>query len=157
MRQIKIVRYIILAIATTFFIACKEVKVHERLVNLPQHKWLGAQNAVVYLTITDSALHDLYFLIRHSENFSYKNIVANLTIQDTAKNKIASMRLNAPLVNARGNWGGTNMDNLYYHRIKINQKIFLKPGYYRFVLQQKMEEEFLSGILNVGIGIEPVQ
>ena len=134
--------------------SCKQVNVYEKQVNLPEHTWKKSQNAVIRFRITDSTEHQLYFVVRHTQQFQYNKLLVRLLIQDTAKKTLSSMRIIAPLTNNTGNWSGQPMDDIYYSRIKITPPVMLSPGEYRFVLQQAMKEASLNHILNVGIAID---
>lgn len=133
--------------------SCKHINVYEKLVDLPRHEWKKSQNAVIRFDIKDSSSHQLYLVVRHTQQYPFNKLLVRLLIQDTAKRTISSMHLNAPLTNSSGNWSGISMDDIYYSRIKINPPIFLRPGPYRFVLQQAMKEETIPYILNVGIAL----
>jgi len=148
------VRYLLFFIFfVTVLSACKQVHVYEKQVDLPGHQWKRNQNAVINFGITDSAYHQLFVVVRHTQQFTFNNLLMRLLIQDTLKNTISSMRINAPLTNDSGSWNGVAMDDIYYSRIKINPPVFLKPGVYRFVLQQVMKEETIPYILNIGIAL----
>lgn len=135
---------------------CRQIDVYEKMANIPRHEWARNYAAVVEIDVKDSAFHNLFFLIRHTEKFEFTNIVTTLTVQDTVKNAkpFAFMKLNIPLTNKQGDWTGNNMDDLYYHRVKINQPLFLKPGRYKFSLLHEMKEDPLKYIFNVGVSIE---
>lgn len=124
--------------------------------DIPNHEWARNHKAIVEIDVKDSALYNIFFLIRHTEKFEFTNIVATLSIQDTEKttNPFLFMRLNIPLVDKNGEWTGSNLSDLYYHRVKINQPIFLKPGRYQFILQHEMKENLLQYVLNAGVAIE---
>jgi gliding motility-associated lipoprotein GldH len=133
--------------------SCKHVNVYEKQVDLPRHEWKRNQNAVTKFELTNSASHQLYLVVRHTQEFPFNKLLVRLLIQDTAKRTIASMHINAPLTDSTGNWNGIPMDDIYYSRIKINPPVFLRPGLYRFVLQHTMKEETIPYILNVGMAL----
>ena len=134
--------------------SCKEINVYEKQVDLPQHEWHKSQNAVMLFDTEDSVEHQLYFVVRHTGQFPYNKLLVKLMIQDTARKTLTSMNIAAPLTDSKGNWNGTLMDDIYYSRIKIMPPVFLKPGLYRFVLQQQMKEDILPYLLNVGIALD---
>lgn len=134
--------------------ACKHINVYEKQVDLPNHEWKKNQNAVIRFNITDSTNHQLYLIVRHTQQFPFNKLLVRLFIQDSTKRTLNSMRIIAPLTDSSGNWNGQPMDDIFYSRIKISPSVFIKPGKYRFVLQQDMKEEKLIHILNVGIAID---
>lgn len=133
--------------------SCKQVNVYEKQVTLPNHEWKRSQNAVIKFDFADSTNHQLYLVVRHTQQFPFNKLLVRLLIQDTAKHTIGSMRIDAPLTTSTGSWNGMPMDDIYYSRIKINPPVFLRPGSYRFVLQHAMKEETLPYILNIGIAL----
>ena len=147
----------IVLIALVFSItSCRHIEVNERTADIPGHEWQRKHKVLVSLAIKDSAIYHLYFIARHTEQYAFKNILADLAIQDSTKKELYFMKLNIPLVNKNGEWSGRKMDDLYDHYIKINRSVVLKPGRYWFIIQHQMKEDPLPYILNVGIGIDNV-
>lgn len=138
------------------FAGCRPVDVYEKTAGIPRHAWASNHKVVVELDIKDSAFYNVIFVIRHTEKYRYTGIVSSITIHDTAAHTqpVAYLKVNVPLVTQRGSWAGDNVDDLFYHRSKINQPIFFKAGRYRFVLQHEMKENPLPHILKVGVAIE---
>ena len=141
------------------FTSCRHINVREKTITLPKHQWQRSYNAFIDLDVADSGQHFIYFVVRHSEKFGYTHLPVRITIQDTAKNSgpFVKMRLNAPLVRADDGWAGSNMDDLYYRRIRITTPVLLKQGRYRFTLQHEMKEDPLPNILDVGVAIDKIQ
>lgn len=133
--------------------SCRQVNVYEKQVALPDHEWGRNQRAVIKFDIADSAYHQLYLVVRHTQQFPFNKLLVRLLIQDTARHTVSAMQINAPLTNTEGNWIGMPMDDLYYSRIRIKPAVLLRPGTYRFVLQHAMKEETLPYLLNVGIAL----
>ncbi|MFT4093568.1 MAG: gliding motility lipoprotein GldH [Niabella sp.] len=146
-------RYLLLFIILSVS-SCKPVTVYEKLVDLPGQQWSKKQNAVVIFDVNDSAAHQLYLIVRHTQQYPFNKMLVKLAVQDTAKHILSSMNISAPLTNSTGDWNGEKMDDILYNRIKIDPPLFLKPGTYRFVLQQQMKEDLVPHILNVGIAMD---
>ena len=136
-----------------FMASCHEVEVMEKAANIPQHAWVKTQSAIVELDVKDSALYDLYILVRHSQKFPFTHLITLLSIQDTAGKQLGIMDLTLPLTKSDGYWSGVNIDDLYDHRIKINNPVFLKSGKLRFIFRHEMKENPLPFILNIGVAI----
>lgn len=145
--------FVIFIFIISVAVSCKHIDVYEKHVDLPRHEWKKSQNAVIRFDIKDSSSHQLYLVVRHTQEYPFNKLLVRLLIQDSSKKTIGSMHLNAPLTNSGGNWAGASMDDIYYSRIKINPPVFLRPGSYRFVLQHTMKEETIPYILNVGIAL----
>ena len=134
-------------------VSCRQVVVNEKLVDLPQHQWRKNLKAVVRYTISDSTNHQLYFIVRHTQQFLYNKLLVKLDIEDSVKQPLTSMNINIPLTDSAGNWSGEVMGDIYYRRVHIQPPVFLKPGIYRFVMQHQMKDTVLPYILNVGIAL----
>lgn len=149
------VRYLLNFIVPVLLIAsCSQINVYEKLVTLPDHQWKKNQLAVIKFDIKDSTNHQLFLVVRHTERFPYNKLQTKLTIQDTSKKEIQTIDILAPLTDSAGAWSGERMDDIYYTRVKINPKVFLKPGKYRFVLENQMKQNPLPYIFNVGIALD---
>lgn len=147
-------RYLLLSIFIIVGVAsCRHVNVYEKQVSLPNHHWKKSQNAVLLFNIPDSGRQQLYLVVRHTEQFPFNKLLVRLLIQDSTRKTAASMVVKAPLTDSVGNWSGSAMGDVYYHRIKVNPTVMLAAGNYRFVLQQAMKEPVLPHILNVGIAL----
>ncbi|MFV0604309.1 MAG: gliding motility lipoprotein GldH [Niabella sp.] len=135
--------------------SCTPVTVQERTVTISAMEWKANQKAIVKLAVPDSAYYSIFFVMRHTEKYAYNNMLAVLTIQDTAlkAKPFTTLQLTIPLTNNNGKWIGENMDDLYYTRVKISQPVFFKPGMYKFILQHKMKDNPLSYVMNVGAAI----
>ena len=61
---------------------CTTVDLYEKTVSLPDHEWKGDNKPEFNFTITDSTtLYQVFFVIRHTEKYNYKNIWINLYSQ----------------------------------------------------------------------------
>lgn len=136
--------------------SCRHIEVRERVADIPGRQWQRKHKVSIPLDIKDSAIYHLYFIVRHSAQYAFKNILADLAIMDSTKKELYFMKLNIPLVDKNGEWSGRKMDDLYDHRIKIDRFVALKPGRYRFIIQHRMNEDPLPYMFNVGIGNDNV-
>lgn len=148
------VRYFLFLALVIAVVSCKQINVYEKQATFPQHEWSTKQSAVLKFDIADSIAHQLYFTVRHTQRYPFTKLLVKLTIQDSANHTLQSMFINAPLANTSGNWRGTKMDDVFYCRFKLNPRVFLKPGRYRFVLQHAMKEPIVTELLNVGIALD---
>ena len=149
-------RFIILYTMIIFcgLAACKEVDVNQRIADIPDHQWGKHLSATIDLDVKDTANYALYLIFRHTEQYPYNNIVAKITIKDTANHTVAAFTVNAPLTSTSGKWDGRNIDDLYDHFIKLNKVIPLKKSRYSFIINQLMKDDPLPYVLNAGIAIE---
>ena len=65
-----------------FIISCTTVDLYEKTISLPKHEWSSSLKPEFTFTIKDSAaLYLVFFVIRHTEKYNYKNIWINLYSQ----------------------------------------------------------------------------
>lgn len=137
--------------------ACTSIDLYEKVVPVPKHQWQSSFKPEFRFQIKDTAVaYQLYFIIRHNNQYRYNNVWVNLYAKgpaDTAK----KFTLELPLANKEG-WLGSGMDDVFEHRIAFvldPQKFsFAKPGDYSFTLEQIMREDPLANVLNAGLRIE---
>ncbi|MCD2423838.1 gliding motility lipoprotein GldH [Niabella pedocola] len=145
---------VILIISVILVFSCKHIEVRERVADIPRHEWSKKKPAVIELDVADSATYQLYLILRHTQQYRYNNLVASISIKDTSGHPLSTFRVNASLVTPSGKWGGSNIDDLYDHRIRLNIPLVLKKNRYRFTISQLMKDDPLLFMLNAGIGIE---
>ena len=136
---------------------CTTVDLYEKTVSLSDHEWKSDNKPEFNFTITDTtSRYQAFFVIRHTEKYSYKNIWINLYSQppgDTLHKAPYEIQL---ATNEKG-WLATGMDDIYEHREKLTQPVKLKAGTYKLILENIMREDPLKEVLNVGIRIEKVK
>jgi len=136
---------------------CTTIDLYEKTVPLPDHEWKASYKPEFNFTINDTtSLHQVYFVIRHTEKYNYNNIWINLYSQppgDTLHKAPFELQL---ATNEKG-WLATGIDDIYEHRIKLIPARELKAGNYKFILENIMREDPLQQVLNVGIRVEKVK
>lgn len=135
------------------FSNCTTVDLYEKTVSLKDHEWKSDFRPEFSFTITDTTTaYQVFFVIRHSEKYNYKNIWINLYSQppgDTLHKAPYELQLAT-----NDGWLGTGMDDIYEQRRPLTNKIHLKDGQYKLMLENIMREDPLKEVLNVGIRIE---
>jgi gliding motility-associated lipoprotein GldH len=147
-----------LQIAFSFlFTSCTTSDLYEKHVSLADHEWKAAYKPEFDFIIKDTtSLYKVFFVIRHTEKYNYKNIWINLYSQppgDTLHKAQYELTL---ATNDKG-WLATGMDDIYEHRKELTKPVRLKPGTYKLILENIMREDPLQHILNVGIRIEKIK
>jgi len=148
--------YVLLFVSVSVVLSCRQVEVTERVADIPRHEWSQKTPAVVEIDIKDTATYELYLLVRHTQQYRFNNLVAKISIKDTANHPLSSFKVNASLVNPSGKWAGNNIDDLYDHRIRLHTTVALKKNRYRFTISQLMKDDPLDFVLNAGIGIKKI-
>ena len=137
--------------------SCSTLDVYEKTVALPGQKWAGSNQPEFQFSIQDTAaLYHIFFVIRHTEKYNYKNIFLKLHIKEPGSDSIITIQKELILATDKDGWLGTAMNDIYEHRINLSPQgsSFPKPGIYSFRLEQIMREQPLAHVLNAGIRIE---
>lgn len=150
--------FLFLVLSAVLLTACTTADLYEKTVSLKDEQWSSINKPEFNFTIKDTiAQYQVYFVIRHTQKYNYKNIWVNYYYQppaDTLHKETQEFQL---ATNDKG-WLGTGMDDIYEHRIKLSQNPGkLKAGDYKFILENIMREDPLQHVLNVGIRIEKVK
>jgi gliding motility-associated lipoprotein GldH len=139
---------------------CSPLSLYEKSVALPRQQWKSDYVPQFEFTITDTtARYDVALVLRHRDRYHYNNIWLRLSITDPEGNAY-SIDTDLLLGANESGWLGVGMDDIYEHRISLQKELFEKgvsfrrAGTYRFSLEQRMREDPLQEIMNVGIRIE---
>ena len=136
-----------------FLVSCTTIDLYEKDVTIPGFKWKSSYKPEFTFAISDTSVrYQLFFVLRHTEKYTYNNIWINLYSQppgDTLHKASFELQL---ATNEK--WLGTGMDDIYEHRIKLTDPQYLKAGVYHFMVEQIMREDPLEHVMNVGIRVE---
>lgn len=131
---------------------------YEKNQEIPGHQWTYQYKPVFEVTVNpaDTAyLYNIYVNVRHTDAYPYSNIWVLVNTQTPGDTTRQSRRVELPLADASGKWLGSGLDDIYEHRIPIQEKAILnKPGTYRFIFEQNMRQNPLPYVMNVGLRIE---
>jgi gliding motility-associated lipoprotein GldH len=135
--------------------------VFEKDVTLPGQQWESRFRPTVDFTIAaqDTAyLYNVYLVLRHTDAYNYNNIWIKGTVRQPGDTAARSERYDLLLATNDKGWLGSGMDDIFEHRVQIQQQTkFKKPGTYTFMLEQVMREDPLKHVLNVGVRVEKVK
>lgn len=152
-------RLAIAAAGMLLIAACEPVKmdVYEKNLEIPGHEWAYAHKPAFEVTLEprDTAyLYNISVNIRHTDAYPYSNIWVLVSTQFPGRQPTVQ-RVELPLADVTGKWLGSGLDDIYEHRIPIQQNAILnKPGTYRFTFEQNMRQNPLPNVMNVGLRIE---
>lgn len=153
------IRLAIMAAGFLLTASCEPIKMdaYEKNLEIPGHEWTYAHKPVFEVTLQpqDTAyLYNIYVNVRHKDAYPYSNIWLLVSTQ-FPDDKPITQRVELPLADMSGKWLGSGLDDIYEHRIPIQQRAILnKPGTYRFSFEQNMRQNPLPEIMNVGLRIE---
>ncbi|CAL1521170.1 gliding motility lipoprotein GldH [Chitinophaga sp. MM2321] len=140
--------------------ACKPPKMDafEKNLEIPGHDWAYdfKPSFEVAIQPEDTAdLYNIYVNVRHTDAYPYSNVWILVGTQYPGDSTAREQRVELPLSDINGKWLGSGLDDIYEHRIPIQQKaIFDKPGTYKFTFEQNMRQNPLPHVMNVGLRIE---
>lgn len=146
-----------LFVCSVWLSACNTIDLYEKVVAMPKQQWQSSFKPAFQFAIKDTAVpYQLYFIIRHNNQYKYNNIWVNLYAKGPA-DSARRFSLELPLANKEG-WLGSGMDDIFEHRIAFaldpRKFSFARAGEYTFTLEQIMREDPLPHVLNAGIRIE---
>ncbi|HEY0677005.1 MAG TPA: gliding motility lipoprotein GldH [Chitinophagaceae bacterium] len=141
---------------SVFLSACGPINTFEKNVPIPGHEWESGFKPVITFDITDTAsLYNVFMVIRHRNAYGYNNIWIRGTVQEPADTATRTQQYDLKLANDEKGWFGKGMDDIFEHRILIQERTrFTRPGEYRFKLEHTMREDPLKHVMNVGLRIE---
>lgn len=152
-----VTRFTIFVLFLGLFASCGKVDLYEKHVSIPQHAWSSAFKPAFEFDITDStADYRLFFLIRHTEKYNFSNIYFNLASLLPGEDTLRKAMFEVQLATDKNGWLGSGMDDIYEHRHPVTNLVQMRPGHYRFELEQVMREDPLQHVLSVGIRLEKV-
>jgi gliding motility-associated lipoprotein GldH len=132
--------------------------VFEKDIALPGQEWNSNFHPTINFDIGDSDTayrYNIYLVLRHTDAYNYNNIWIRGTVKQPGDTATRSERYDLLLATNDKGWLGAGMDDIYEHRVEIQQETRFKvPGVYSFTLEQIMREDPLKHILNVGVRIE---
>ena len=135
--------------------------VFEKDIALPGQQWNSGFRPTISFDIGDSDTayrYNIYLVLRHTDAYNYNNIWIRGTVRQPGDTASRSERYDLELATNEKGWLGSGMDDIYEHRVEIQQETrFTHPGVYSFTLEQIMREDPLKHILNVGVRIEKAQ
>jgi gliding motility-associated lipoprotein GldH len=151
-RRVKVLVFLLLMV---IFTACDPNLVYEKNTPIDINGWKIENSAEFVLEITDTLTpHNFYINLRHSTDYKYSNIYLFLDTHfpgnDRTRDTIEIM-----LADIKGKWYGKGMGKIKENQVML-QKNFVFPmsGTYKFIIEQGMREELLTGMEDIGIRIE---
>lgn len=131
---------------------------YEKNLEIPGHRWSYQYKPVFEVTVKpeDTAyLYNIYVNVRHTDAYPFSNIWVLVNTQTPGDSTPQSRRVELPLADPSGKWIGSGLDDIYEHRIPIQERAILnKPGTYRFIFEQNMRQDPLPYVMNVGLRVE---
>ena len=133
--------------------SCTKIDLYEKDITIPGFRWKSNFQPEFTFTIKDTTSpYQLFLVLRHTEKYNFNNIWITLYSQPPG-DTLHKASFELQLANNE-KWLASGMDDIYEHRIKLTDPQYLKPGVYRFRMQQIMREDPLENVMNVGLRVE---
>lgn len=140
--------------------ACSPPKLDtfEKNRDIPQSNWDASFKPAYEVTLAaeDTAFfYNLYVNVRHTDAYPYNNLWLIVSTQMPGDSLPQTRRVELPLADSYGKWLGSGLDDIFEHRIPIQQHAILpRAGTYRFTFEQNMRQNPLPDMLSVGLRME---
>ena len=148
------------AVLCLLVFSCKPPRMDtfEKNHDIPRHEWhTGYQPSFeLELAPEDTAFYyNIYVNVRHTDAYPYNNLWLLIRTLVPGDSTADVRRVELPLADTYGKWLGNGLDDIFEHRIPIQQNALLaKPGMYRFSFEQNMRQDPLPDMMSVGLRIE---
>lgn len=135
--------------------SCEKLDTFQKNKPIPDKAWTYQYHPSFEVNITDTAaLYNIYVTLRHTNAYPFSNLWLMISLQGP-RDSVKTNRVELPLADASGKWLGSGMDDIYDHRIPIQQNArFDTTGTYRFTFEQNMRINPLPDVLSVGLSVE---
>lgn len=98
----------------------------------------------------------VYFNIRHTANYPYRNIIFFVTLKSPTHRKVTDT-VEFYIADKDGKWKGSGLGDIYDTQLIYKKNIrFPNSGQYTFNIVHGMRETKLPEILDVGLTIQPI-
>lgn len=157
------ISFLLLLVSCTI-LSCTAIDLYEKTASIPGHSWQNSYKPSFTFTIKDTtAGYQCFLVIRHNDKYAFNNIWLNITVKTPGSDVVKSFKTDRILATDEKGWLANGMDDIYEHRIDLNDILvennvsFRNPGDYTFTLEQIMRESPLKNVLNAGLRIEKKQ
>jgi gliding motility-associated lipoprotein GldH len=150
-----------LLLTSCFISSCNTIDLYEKSVSIPGHSWKSSYKPSFTFTIKDTTgSYKLFLVLRHNDKYGFNNIWLNISVKAPGADSVVTFKADKQLATNDKGWLGAGMDDIYEHRIELNEELvdnnisLRKKGDYTFTLEQIMREDPLNNVLNAGLRIE---
>ena len=155
MKRVNPIQLIIFSgVLALFTASCTSIDLYEKSVTIPGYAWSHSFRPSFDFVIKDtSSPYKIFLVLRHNEKYNYNNIYVNLLIKVPGQDSTIKIQRDLQLATNEKGWLGAGMDDIYEHRIELDE-LPLKAGNYQFTIEQIMREDPLQNVLNAGLRLE---
>lgn len=135
----------------TCFVSCNSDVEFSEYHSFKNPNWPAKDTVTFQFNITNTAvLYSANLMLRHTESYPYDNMYVFLTtVYPQGQSKTDT--INLVLANAKGNWMGSGMGDLFDLKIPLKRQFrFSKAGLYKIQLVQAMDMNPLPEVVDIG-------
>lgn len=138
--------------------SCSDDAMYDQFVRIPETGWHSDSSVQFNVLVEDTATsYAIYFRMRHNAGYPYQNLYLfrEITSEDGRE---FSDTVAYTLAKPTGEWLGKGFGSLKTIETPFTKNVvrFNRRGTYTFHIGQGMREEYLKGIEEIGLRIEPV-
>jgi len=144
-------------ISILFVSACSNNDVFTQFKTLPEEGWHKDSLVVFEVPIVDvSYNYNVYVNIRHNGSYPYQNFWFSTT-KITPEAIVIDDMIECYLADNRGKWLGTGIGAAFEMSVLCEENVqFSELGVYQYRITQRMREDILRGIQDIGLQVEKV-
>jgi gliding motility-associated lipoprotein GldH len=148
-------KYIFYLLPVFLLFSCGSRDVFNGYIKVDNAGWKAdSVNKFTFAINDTTALYNSYINIRHTGDFSYRNLRLNV---DLISPDSTIIRDTAVLILAgkSGKWIGAGSSSVRHFRYLFKHQMrYAQPGNYEYCIAHGMTDSLLHGVVNVGIRIE---
>ena len=140
--------------------SCDKHRVYEANVDFPNKQWAVDSVPAFEFEVTDpSKPYNIYWNVRNTVAYPYRNLYLTYYIEDTAGHQITTDLHNMLLFEPKtGEPYGSGLGDIFSHQFMALPNFkFEKAGMYRIRLEQYMRTDTLPEIVSVGTRVEDAE
>lgn len=152
----KLVLYFILIVLVVFS-SCS-TNYYEKSYEIKEKKWSSDEIFQFNVEISDNSKpYNMYINIKNSTDYFHSNVFLFVNVM-YPDNTVYRDTVEGELADYRGQWLGKGNSNYKTNKFLYKRNVFFpSTGTYVFAIQHAMRDEFLSGILNIGLEVEKIK
>lgn len=153
----KFIQFLALILSAFTFWACDNTRIYEQNIDIHEKTWnIDSVPGFSFNIDNTETSYNLYYNIRNTRAYPYRNLYLRYSIEDSLGQKISSGLHNVDLFDPKtGKPYGSGLGDLYDHQVLALENFqFKDPGLYHFTIQQYMRMENLPEIVSVGLRVE---
>lgn len=142
------------SLLTAMLAACNNQAKVDVFLPVASADWNYSDSKTVEVSVDDTvSLYDVFINVRHAGDYEWQNLYVKVRIFSPAGDSTSEL-VSIPLATPEGKWLGSGLGSLRTLRHPYKEQIqFRQMGTYRFVIDQYMRVNPLTGIHDIGLRV----